>query len=163
MRNKKPRTILLWTHVRRLKFKITASHLIPLGEAFWSAMRIASLSYVLQCCYKAALIAPHSFRYGTGEMVISTLKYKRISLAPARCAQARAGARGEAMDRAAGRASALSGYKKASLVSPPATLPSQSIHQKQPLQIQDRAPEGELLARRMIQRSATCAKFYPSL
>jgi len=85
-------------------------------------------------------------------MIKSTLKYERSSLAPARCAQARAGARKreKAMDPAAGRASALSGYKKASSVSPPATVPSHSIHQKLPLPQWNRAPEGESLARRMI-------------
>ena len=98
--------------------------------------------------------------YSTGEMVKSTINYEKSYHAPARGAQARAGARETAMDPAAGRASALCGYKKAFSVSPPATVPSQSIHQKQPLPQWNRAPEGKSLVRRLIHRAEACTKFY---
>ncbi len=48
---------------------------------------------------------------------------------------------------------------KAILVSPPAAVPSQSIHQKLPLPKWNRAPEGESLARRPIHHVEACTKF----
>ncbi len=96
--------------------------------------------------------------YSTGEMVESTLNYEKSYQAPARGAQARAGAR-EAMDPAAGRAYAFSEPNKAFWVRPPATVPSQSIHQKLPLPEWNRAPEGKSLVRRLIHRAEACTKF----